>query len=360
MVCYNDFFLNGAIVMLAEVTAEPLYEKVKRHLAKYIEENKPAVLPREQELMETFGVSRNTLRRSVFELTKDGILKPVQGCGTMVVKYAGLTSCDIGIIITDSVKLTDPWIAGVIESFRNVALAEGYHLNLFMCHDYSLAPSTNSVFRYLASSHRLSGLLMLSALNEEEMQGLRKHNIPIVTSDFCYVNTPVPFVGFDLKYAIDTVLERCCRKNIERIACVSYRMQPRTAVPCIGRTDIFIEGIRNFVEKYKFPQYPIPIDSLIEEQLCKLYEMEPEKRPELLVVGSLKERESVNAFLMEHGSWNPILINPYMAGEKISGYGIVYNPKLLGVNAFKLLKKNSGDDMTEQGLLAKPELFLDF
>lgn len=346
--------------MLAEATAEPLYEKVKRHLVKYIEENKPAVLPREQELMETFRVSRNTLRRSVFELTEDGILKPIQGRGTMVVKYAGLVSCDIGVVITDSVKLTDPWIAGVMESFRDAASAGGYHLSLFMCHDYSLAPSTNSVFRYLASSNRLSGLLLLSALNEEEMQGLRKHNIPIVTSDFCYVNTPLPFVGFDLKYAIDTVLERCFQRNIKRIAYVSYRMQPRTDVPCIGRTDIFIEGIMKFAEKYKFPQYPIPIDSLIEEQLCKLYEMEPEKRPELLVVGSLKERESVNAFLMEHGSWNPILINTYMAGEKISGYGIVYNPKLLGVNAFKLLKENSRDDMTEQVLLVKPELFLDF
>lgn len=347
--------------MLAEVIAEPLYEKVKRNLIKYMDDKKPALLPREKALMETFGVSRNTLRRAVFELTKDGVLKPVQGRGTMVVKYSGLISCDIGILISDSIKLTDPWIARNMESFRTAALAGGYNLNLFMCHDYSLAPSTNSVFRYLASSRRLAGLLMLSVLNEEEIIYIQRNNIQIVNSEFNYVNIPLPFVNFDFKYAMETIIERCIRRNIKRIACVAHRVRPRAVDPCIGMLDILMESLRSFAEEHQFPQYLIPVDSLIEEQLRNLYETEPETRPELLVVCNLKDRETVNNFFIEHTDWSPILINPYMDGEKVYSSGIVYNPGEIGLNAFKLFKRIlSGDNSADQIILVKPELILKF
>lgn len=345
--------------MLSETTAEPLYEKVKRHLVNYIEEKKPVLLPREQELMKTFGVSRNTLRRGVSDLTEAGILKPIQGRGTLVVKYAGLTPCDIGIIITDTIKLTDPWIARVLESFRGVALKGGYNLNLFMCHDYSLAPSSNSIFSHLSFSQRLGGLLMLSTLNEDEVKCIQKHNIPIITSEFCYVNIPLLSVGFDAKYAIDLILERCLQKNIKRIACVAQRSN--TGIPCTGITNIFMEIIENFAKKHQVPQYPIPNDSLIEEQLYNLYETDLEKRPELLVAANLHDRDRVSAFLRNHADWNPILINPYSIGEKVSGSGIIYDSGELGINAFRLFKKVfSGSDMTEKKVLVKPELVLSF
>lgn len=63
---------------------EPLYEKLKKRLLATIETENLHMLPNERELMARFGVSRNTLRRAIFELTQENILRPVQGIGTIV------------------------------------------------------------------------------------------------------------------------------------------------------------------------------------------------------------------------------------------------------------------------------------
>lgn len=71
--------------MIAEkLVREPLYEKLKKRLVEMIETENLSMLPNEKELMSRFGVSRNTLRRSIQELTNDNILQPVQGIGTIV------------------------------------------------------------------------------------------------------------------------------------------------------------------------------------------------------------------------------------------------------------------------------------
>lgn len=67
-----------------KLVREPLYEKLKKRLLVTIETENPHMLPNERELMARFGVSRNTLRRAIFELTKENILRPVQGIGTIV------------------------------------------------------------------------------------------------------------------------------------------------------------------------------------------------------------------------------------------------------------------------------------
>lgn len=67
-----------------KLVREPLYEKLKKRLLVTIETENLHMLPNERELMARFGVSRNTLRRAIFELTKENILRPVQGIGTIV------------------------------------------------------------------------------------------------------------------------------------------------------------------------------------------------------------------------------------------------------------------------------------
>lgn len=63
---------------------EPLYEKLKKRLLCYIETENLRMLPNEKELMARYGVSRNTLRRAILELTNDKVLQPIQGLGTIV------------------------------------------------------------------------------------------------------------------------------------------------------------------------------------------------------------------------------------------------------------------------------------
>lgn len=71
-------------VLEEKLIREPLYEKLKKRLLNYIESENIRMLPNEKELMDRYGVSRNTLRRAILELTKEKVLQPVQGLGTLV------------------------------------------------------------------------------------------------------------------------------------------------------------------------------------------------------------------------------------------------------------------------------------
>lgn len=65
----------------------PLYQKVKRHIARRIESGALAInarAPSEAEIVETFGVSRMTANRALNELAKEGLLVRIGGSGTFV------------------------------------------------------------------------------------------------------------------------------------------------------------------------------------------------------------------------------------------------------------------------------------
>jgi GntR family transcriptional regulator, histidine utilization repressor len=67
--------------------AQPLYAKVKDHILANIRSGawKPgARVPSENELVESFGISRMTANRALRELTADGYLARVPGIGTFV------------------------------------------------------------------------------------------------------------------------------------------------------------------------------------------------------------------------------------------------------------------------------------
>lgn len=66
------------------VASPPLYEKLKDELRAFIREKRPKLLPGENELVSHYGISRNTVRRALRDLTTEGLLRPVQGLGTLV------------------------------------------------------------------------------------------------------------------------------------------------------------------------------------------------------------------------------------------------------------------------------------
>ncbi len=66
---------------------QPLYAKVKDHILSHIRSGAwapGARVPSENELVESFGISRMTANRALRELTADGFLARVPGVGTFV------------------------------------------------------------------------------------------------------------------------------------------------------------------------------------------------------------------------------------------------------------------------------------
>jgi len=69
---------------MQQLVRDPLYAQLEKKLLEYIDSENLRMLPNEKELMTRYGISRNTLRRAIYELTQKGILQPVQGVGTIV------------------------------------------------------------------------------------------------------------------------------------------------------------------------------------------------------------------------------------------------------------------------------------
>ncbi|OOR89646.1 hypothetical protein B0181_06225 [Moraxella caviae] len=70
-------------------TSVPVYERIKRYILAHIHDGRwrtGAMIPSENELAETFGVSRMTVNRAVKELAIEGVLERKQGAGTFVIQ----------------------------------------------------------------------------------------------------------------------------------------------------------------------------------------------------------------------------------------------------------------------------------
>lgn len=80
---------------------EPLYEQLKRKLVEYIDQEQIKYLPPEKDLMLKYKVSRNTLRRAVYELTQENILRPIQGLGTLVYPLPIIAENSLILVICD-------------------------------------------------------------------------------------------------------------------------------------------------------------------------------------------------------------------------------------------------------------------
>ncbi|KQT54891.1 histidine utilization repressor [Aureimonas sp. Leaf454] len=67
--------------------ASPLYERVKHYVRDLIRDGQWRLdqrLPSENDLVQSLGVSRMTVNRALTELTREGVLKRIQGVGTFV------------------------------------------------------------------------------------------------------------------------------------------------------------------------------------------------------------------------------------------------------------------------------------
>lgn len=75
--------------------AQPLYAKVKDHIVQHIRSGAWEAgrrVPSENELVESFGISRMTANRALRELTAEGFLNRVPGVGTFVKEAPALSS----------------------------------------------------------------------------------------------------------------------------------------------------------------------------------------------------------------------------------------------------------------------------
>jgi regulatory GntR family protein len=323
--------------MLAPVTVEPLYEKVKVQLLSYIDIEKPKILPREKDLIRLFNVSRNTVRHAVQDLTNSGVLKPIQGRGTIVIKYAESKGHDIGVICTDSLDVTEPWISSIMKGLKHAAHREGFHLNLFFCHDYSINHTTDSAYSYLINSGKLAGLILLSALKFDDIAYIKRIGLPFVTLDFKYQTFNTPAL---LPLSIETIeksMEKYAEKGMKYFGMVAKRTESLRENECFGINDLIIENWELVLRRKKLPVIAFDYNLNIADQVRKMHTLPPGNRPEVLFTPFIPYINEVKKALAEYADWNPVHIVTAIKGNKSTTPCIVVDPDLYAKKAFKTL-----------------------
>jgi GntR family transcriptional regulator len=94
--------------MTREQRAEPLYQTVEESIFSQVSSGELQAnerLPSESELCTIYSVGRNTIRRAISELVKDGVLRTVPGVGTFVVDQLLDKTADYLFGFTQEMKL---------------------------------------------------------------------------------------------------------------------------------------------------------------------------------------------------------------------------------------------------------------
>ena len=86
---------------MPSLVRKPLYKLLMSKLRSSIELEHPHLLPSENDLIRRYGVSRNTVRRAIQELTAEGLLQPVQGLGTLVYPVPRIRDSSTILILVD-------------------------------------------------------------------------------------------------------------------------------------------------------------------------------------------------------------------------------------------------------------------
>ncbi|WP_424884639.1 GntR family transcriptional regulator [Streptomyces sp. SAI-126] len=99
---------------MPEASPRGTYRVIAEALRNEIEEGESiGTLPSEAELMRSYGVARNTIRRALKMLEADGVVEPAPGVGWRVVRGGGdrrsLAERMTDVIAEDSLSVGDPY-----------------------------------------------------------------------------------------------------------------------------------------------------------------------------------------------------------------------------------------------------------
>jgi len=333
--------------MLSPITVVPLYEKVKEQLLTYIEAEKPKVLPCEKDLIKLFCVSRNTVRHAVQDLSNSGVLKPIQGRGTIVLKYAEDKLCDIGVVCTDSLDVTEPWIASMIKCLREEAHAAGYHLNLFFCHDYSINSTNNSAYSYLVNSGKLVGLILLSVLKSADVKHLKSINLPFVTVDFEYRTFEHAASLSNVMELISNSIDKYVSTGIQNFGVVAKCIGVLNETKCQGGiNDLIIENWESILNEKNLPVPGGDFKQDIADQVRIMHALPPAQRPQVIFSPYIAHNQEVATTLLEFPDWNPIHVKSAMKGYKTDGPVIILDPTESARKALTMLHDIITNDQT--------------
>jgi len=163
----------------------PMYKLIKEFILERINsgELKPDDrIPSEKELMETFHVSRITVRRALEELAIEGYVYKIQGIGAFVRKPVVSSPGDklVGVLIT---PISDYLSMGILKGVESYLSRLGFHPVVQFCSD-NIDDETGKL--HLLVQMGVKGFIIMpheSSLVNEELRVLLNQKKPVVFVD---------------------------------------------------------------------------------------------------------------------------------------------------------------------------------
>ena len=189
------------------------------------------------ELTKQYGTSDTTVTRAVRELVAEGYLCTVQGSGIYVSKPPEKKSTEknkiIGLVHTDQISLSHPW---VMEVMRNVTFAARNHeykiVMVLKENDRLFGPSSNRLINDIEDGH-YSGMLVADKLTISEMSRLLEFGIPFVSIGNNYTNEELYLVTGD-PYGWHKTINYCIKKGRRNILYISGNASGNAHYPCLN------------------------------------------------------------------------------------------------------------------------------
>ena len=204
----------------------PKYQIVKDRLKRLaLEQDEGYRIPSITELAEQFGVSEITVIRSVKELVAEGFLESIQGAGTFVKKPDRTVqvedSYNIGLVFTDIVETTHPYLATLIQYISLFAQEKGYRIVFVPEKHNRLFGNHSSQFEEELRNGYYAGLLLLSPLLIEDLSRLLAFGVPFVNVQNEYSDQRIHSVSIDHFHVPYRKIRYCIEQGCQNILFLS-------------------------------------------------------------------------------------------------------------------------------------------
>ena len=191
------------VVAKAGSTGEPKHIRVRKDLLRRIHHGdyKPGdSFATERELIERYGISSVTARRSLNDLAHEGILVRRRGSGTYISEMATLQAQRaLGVVCSSfSASLHTPFqthlLAGLEEHLRGL----GWRIGLMTTQGFEAARNPGLALAGTARQHAYDGLFIISPLPERWIEELNASDMPLVAINVEFPHVPLPCILMDM------------------------------------------------------------------------------------------------------------------------------------------------------------------
>jgi len=219
---------------------KPKYVEINERLRKEIENNRIKVLS-ERHIIHKFNVSSITARRVLNDLEDEGYIERKVGKGSIVIEKIN----EVGVISYDIREAFNSFIPEIIEGIEEEAEKERYYIHLYTTRRKSIIQTKSSLY-HLIDKRKLSGVLILSPLPEDDIRFLKERDIPFVVIANYYPDIKCSYVIYDYKGITKQICRMLYRRGKRRIGIlISQKGEYGTK----RSGDLMYEGYEGFLKE---------------------------------------------------------------------------------------------------------------